>query len=152
MQQGDTKMIYEAIYTKKVDKKILLLDADDAYRLVKKYTKSRNEQEIVITMDKRRTVLGVHTIHIGTTDSTLVSMKEIFYKAIMDNATCIIVCHNHFGDCIEPSIRDLKAADNIYKAGTIMDIPVKDQLIISEYGYTSIKPSIKAVMKKEIKL
>jgi DNA repair protein RadC len=145
-------MVFEAVFTKKLKKQVVIRKTLDAYKLVKSFAKSRQEQLVVITMDSTWHVLGVHVVNIGLTNYTPVSVKDIFYKAIMDNATFVIICHNHQGDLIEPSEGDLKFTDKIYKAGTIMDITVKDQLIISEYGYSSIKPSVEAVMKGEIKI
>jgi DNA repair protein RadC len=145
-------MVFEAVFTKKLKKHVHIKDSADVYKLVKSFTKSRQEQLIVITMDSTWYVLGVHIVNIGLTNYTPVSIKDIFYKAIIDNATSVIVCHNHPGDLVEPSKGDLKFSDKIYKAGTIMDITVKGQLIISEYGYSSIKPSMAAVMKGEIKI
>jgi DNA repair protein RadC len=143
---------YEAIYAKKLKKRVLISNSFETYKLVKRFTKSRQEQCIVITLDKGRYVIGVHLVHIGTTNTTYVAKRDIFYKAIMDNAYSLIICHNHTGDAIEPSKNDLKFSDEMYKAGSLMDIKVVDQLIISKYGYTSIKPSIEAVLKGEINI
>jgi DNA repair protein RadC len=144
-------MVYEAVFTKKLKKRIEVRSPEDIYRLLKKVANSRQEQCVVVTLDNYQIVLGVHVVNIGTANHTAASMKDIFYKAIKDNAISIIFCHNHPGDSIEPSKADLEFADKLYKAGTIMDIPVQDQFIISEYGYTSIKPSVKAMIKGEIK-
>jgi DNA repair protein RadC len=151
--KGGNCMVYETVVTKNLKKRMIVRDPDDAYKLVKQFAKSRQEQLIVITLDTCKYVIGVHVIHIGTVNKTFASTKDIFYKAIMDNACFIIVCHNHpGGDYLEPSENDLKTADKLYKAGAIMDIRVKDQLIISEYGYTSMKPSVEEILKGEIKL
>jgi DNA repair protein RadC len=144
-------MVFEAVFTKKLKKQVIIKDSADVYKLVKQFAKSRQEQCIVVTLDGTRYVLGVHVVNIGYTDGTPVSIKDIFYKAIMDNATYIIVCHNHTGHLLEPSKTDLKFADRLYKAGTILDIIVKDQLVITEYGFSSIKSSTEAILKGEIR-
>jgi DNA repair protein RadC len=145
-------MVFEAVFTKKIKKQAIIKNSDDTYRLVKRFTKCRQEQVIVVTLDNNRYVLGVHVVNIGFTNHTSASIKDIFYKAIIDNAISIILCHNHIGALIEPSKADITFSDKLYKAGTILDIRVRDQLIISEYGYTSIKPSVNAILKGEIKL
>jgi DNA repair protein RadC len=143
-------MVYEAIVKKKLKKHVIIHNSEDAYNLVKKFADSRQEKCILITLDICRFVIGVHIVHIGTTDFTPASIKDIFYKAIMDNANSIIVCHNHLGDSFTPSPKDMKFSDKLYKAGSIMDIDVGFQLIITQYGYTTISPSFEAIMKGEI--
>jgi DNA repair protein RadC len=143
-------MVYEAIVKRKLKKHVIISNSEDAYNLVKKLADSRQEQFILITLDMCRFVIGVHIVHIGTTDFTPASIKDIFYKAIMDNASSIIVCHNHLGDAFTPSPKDMKFSDRIYKAGSIMGIDVGLQLIITQYGYTTISPSLEAIMKGEI--
>jgi DNA repair protein RadC len=143
-------MVYEAVVKRKLKKHVMIHDSEDAYKIVKKFADSRQEQCILITLDMCRFVIGVRLIHIGTTAYTPASIKDIFYKAILDNASSIIVCHNHLGDAFQPSPKDLKFADKLYKAGSIMDIDIKDQLIINQYGYTTISPSFEAIMKGEI--
>jgi DNA repair protein RadC len=145
-------MTFEAIYKRKIKKKTIITSQDDTYRLTRRFTKSRQEQCIVITLDKGMVVIGVHLVNIGTRHTTPISQKEIFYKAILDNAERIIVCHNHSDDTIEPSKTDLKMADKLYKSGTILDIIVSDQLIISQYGYTSMRPSLKSIINGEIRI
>jgi DNA repair protein RadC len=144
-------MVVEAVFTKKLSKEVIINETIDVYKLVKRFAKSRQEQCIVVTTDYNNYVIGVHVINIGYTNSTPVAIKEVFYKAIMDNASFVIVCHNHHGYLVEPSERDLKLADQLYKAGTILDIKVKNQLVISEYGFSSIMPSAEAILKGEIK-
>jgi DNA repair protein RadC len=146
-------MLYEAIYIKKPKKKKKWIKtSQDAYDLLKPFLNSRQEQCIVITMSDGQEVIGIHVVHIGSVTNVTGIPRDIFYRAILDNASSIILAHNHIGDNITPSENDLIVADRFYKAGTIMGIYVRDQLVISEYGYSSIKPSIKAVINGEIKI
>jgi DNA repair protein RadC len=145
-------MVYEAVYTKKIKKEVNVRNPEDAYRLVKKFIKdSRQEQCFIITTDRALNVIGVHLIHIGSRNTVDFNMRDIFYKAIIDNAYHVIICHNHNGPNINPSPNDIASAQEAYKAGTILHITVFDVMIISEYGYTSIKPSFDLVSRGEIK-
>jgi DNA repair protein RadC len=149
-------MVFEAVFTRKLKKKATISAPDDAYRLVKHLVKDKRQENVfIITMDNISNVIGVHVVHIGTDHQTMFSVKDIFYHAIMDNAHKIIVFHNHPGPVdisVGPSQNDIKMAQKIYKAGTIMSIIVQDVMVISEHGYSSIKPSYELVHKGEIRL
>jgi DNA repair protein RadC len=149
-------MIFEAVYVKKLKKKASILAPDDAYQLVKNLVKDKRQENVfIITMDNIHNVIGVHVVHIGTDHQTVYSVKDIFHYAITDNAHQIIVFHNHPGPPgpnVGPSQNDIKMAQQLYKAGTIMNIIVQDVMVISEHGYSSIKPSYELVHKGEIRL
>jgi DNA repair protein RadC len=136
-------VVYEAVVKRNLKKQVFITDADDAYRIVKKFAKSRQEQCVLITMDVAGLVLGVHIIHIGTSLNTPVRIKEVFYNAIMDNADSLIVCHNHPSNNLSPSDRDLELADRLFKASEIMGIKIPTQMVITLIGYTTIYRSEK---------
>jgi DNA repair protein RadC len=142
-------MICETVHIRERPKTRIINNSSDAYNLVKEFTKNRQEQFIVITLNARDEVIGVHVSNIGTTTAVYNSPKEVFYKAITDNAVSIIICHNHPSRIITPSDGDYKSADRYFKAGAILGIPVKENMVISEYGYSSIKPSVEEFRKGE---
>jgi DNA repair protein RadC len=144
-------LIIESIYTKEIETTASIHDPDDAYRLVVDLIKdSRQEKCFVITMDVSSNVLGIHLVNIGKNYTMMFSMQDIFYHAIMDNARKIIVFHNHPGSGICPSDNDIKSAQETYKAGTILDITVQDVMVVSEKGFSSIKPSVELITKGDI--
>jgi DNA repair protein RadC len=98
------------------------------------------EHLVVITLTSRLTVLRVHTVTIGIVDSSLVHPREVFRPALLDNASQIILAHNHpSGDC-SPSEADLDATTKLVEAGTVIGIPVRDHIIVGgETGYVSLK-------------
>lgn len=146
-------MVFESVYTKEIDMRVSIHDPEDAYRLVKDLIEdSRQEKCFVITMDTNKNVIGVHIINIGKAHTVMFSMKDIFYHTIVDNASRIIIFHNHPFGSVTPSENDITSAQDMYKAGTIMGIIVQDVMIVSEKGYTSIKPSFDLVKKGEITL
>ena len=96
------------------------------------------ENCVVITLDSSYHIIGKHTVTIGLANQTLVDPREVFRFAILDNATCIIIGHNHPSGCLEPSRDDISLTRVIAAAGRIMKIPLLDHVIVSRSGFTSI--------------
>lgn len=63
----------------------------------------------------------------------------IMQSALLCNATCIMLCHNHPSGNLNPSRDDDKLTEKIRKACEIMRIYLMDHLIISENGYYSYR-------------
>lgn len=99
------------------------------------------EQEIfvVIFLDVKNRVLGYEELFRGSVDNVHVEAREIFKKAFKFNARKIIVSHNHPSGVCEPSRSDEKVTTELETAGSIMNIPLVDHVIVSNCGYYSFK-------------
>jgi DNA repair protein RadC len=126
---------------------IIINSSSDVYKIISEYADSRQEMFILITLKNSSTIIKTHVIFIGTAYQVYSSAREVFYKAIMDNASRIILCHNHPSGSLEPSESDLKTADSYYKLGSLMGITVQEQFIFTKYGYTLIKPDFDSLKK-----
>ncbi|MBQ9037761.1 MAG: DNA repair protein RadC [Erysipelotrichaceae bacterium] len=99
------------------------------------------EQEVfvVIFLDVKNRVLGYEELFRGSIDNVHVEAREIFKKAFKFNARKIIVSHNHPSGVCEPSRSDEKVTTELETAGSIMNIPLVDHVIVSNCGYYSFK-------------
>ena len=97
------------------------------------------EQLRVILLDTRHHVLRMVLVYVGNANTAVVRMSEVFREAIRDNATAIIVAHNHPSGDPTPSAEDIALTAEIVKAGHLLDIAVLDHLIIGKGGYISLK-------------
>ena len=84
-------------------------------------------------------IAGVHEISHGDLSSTIVHPREIFKRAILNNASSIILCHNHPSGNLRPSSEDKSTTERLVEAGKILGIKILDHIIISEYGHISFK-------------
>lgn len=75
----------------------------------------------------------------GGITGTLVDIRIVFKTAFENNATSIILVHNHPSGSLKPSAADIAITTKICKAGSTLDIDVLDHLIITENGYYSFK-------------
>jgi DNA repair protein RadC len=88
------------------------------------------ENFIVIYLNTRLCPIGFNIVTTGTLDTLLVHPREVFKGAIISNASCIILCHNHPSGDPSPSEADIKVTRDLVKAGAIMRIEVKDHIIL----------------------
>ena len=91
----------------------------------------------VMYLNRSYKPLGIHTISMGGTVSTIVDTKMIFTGALLANAQSIILCHNHPSGNLRPSIQDDALTKRAVEAGKLLDLPVIDHIILSSSSYYS---------------
>jgi DNA repair protein RadC len=99
------------------------------------------EQEHLKTLilDTKNHVLKVHTVYIGSLNTAVVRVGELFREAIRLNAAAVIVAHNHpSGDCT-PSAEDVHVTRQMVEAGKLLAVDVLDHLIICQARWVSLK-------------
>ena len=88
----------------------------------------------VVLLDTRMRVIAMPVIYMGNLSSMIVRTAEVFREAIRQNASAIIVAHNHPSGDSSPSPEDVAITRSIIAAGQLLDIDVMDHLIISGQG------------------
>jgi len=132
-------MTYQIVSERKMKSKAKIKAPGEVYKLVKRYAKERRELFILLTLNGANAVISISIVSIGIANRTIVHPREIFSKAISDNAAAIIVCHNHPSGSVMPSNEDKDITKRICKAGEIIGIPLLDHIIFSKADYTSLK-------------
>lgn len=84
-----------------------------------------------------RAVSLPETIKRDPREHTLVHPREVFYEAIRDNATSVIIAHNHPSGHTDPSLEDREVTRRLSEAGGILGIRILDHVIFSPKGYYS---------------
>lgn len=88
------------------------------------------ENMVVLLLNVKNRVVGVHRVSVGTLDSSIVAPREVFKSAIMSNAASIIVGHNHPSDDVTPSPEDDRTCIRLRSSGQLLDIPMLDFIIV----------------------
>jgi DNA repair protein RadC len=89
------------------------------------------EEFKILLINRSNSVLGILEISKGGISGTVTDVRVIFQAAIKANSSGIIVCHNHPSGNLNPSESDTKLTQKIKEAGTIMDIQLRDHLILT---------------------
>jgi DNA repair protein RadC len=53
------------------------------------------EHFVVLMLDQKNKVIGIHTVSIGSLTASIVHPREVFKPVILSNAAAIILAHNH---------------------------------------------------------
>ena len=132
-------MTYQIVSERKLRKKIKIKHSDNVFNLLKQYAKAKQEQFILVTLNGAHNVISISIISIGLVNKAIIHPREIYYKAISDMASAIIISHNHPSGNLEPSLNDKQVTNDIFQAGEIIGIPLIDHIIFSKEGYISFK-------------
>jgi DNA repair protein RadC len=118
---------------------IKINNSNKAYDLVRDEIASLDRETLLsIMLDASLHLIGIETVAIGSINVCGSTISEVFKSAILSNASCIILCHNHPSGLLEPSAEDIAFTKNIIKCGLMLNIKVHDHLIISNRGFWSM--------------
>jgi DNA repair protein RadC len=96
-----------------------------------------HEEFWVLYLNNSNKVLHKAQLSKGGMTGTVVDNRIIFKIAFEQNATSIILTHNHPSGKLVASDADIQITKKIKLAGQQLDIPVLDHIIIAEKGYYS---------------
>ena len=93
----------------------------------------------VVLLDTKNRVMEVATVYIGSVNTAVIRIGEVFKPAIRRNSAAIILAHNHpSGDC-SPSPEDILGTRQVVEAGKLMDCECLDHLIIGKSKFVSMR-------------
>ena len=95
------------------------------------------EEFRILCLNRANKVLGWACISRGGMTSTVADPKVIFQIALKTCASSIILGHNHPSGNTKPSESDIRLTNKLKKAGSSLDLPVIDHLIITADSYFS---------------
>lgn len=132
-------MIYEVLQVKeKTDIKVR--KPSDIMKGLKPYFNGTQEQFIVLSLDGSHSIVASHTVHIGTANRTIVHARDVLRHAIIDNASGIIVAHNHPSGHLDPSTDDIETTKTLKEASELVGILLLDHIIFQDgTNYFSFK-------------
>ena len=100
-------------------------------------TMDLKESVKVLFLNSANHVLSYMDLSEGGTLSAEIDVKLILQGALTDNASKIILCHNHPSGDVTPSIEDIKVTSKIKNACDMMNIQLLDHVIITSEHYFS---------------
>lgn len=97
------------------------------------------EQLWVILLDTRNRKIAVDKVYVGSLNSSMVRVGELFRAAIQRSAASVVLAHNHPSGDPTPSPEDVALTRAAVQAGKLMDIEVLDHLVIGSGRFVSMK-------------
>ena len=101
---------------------------------------SRTQETVAMcTVDIKQNITGIFEITTGGLSSSISHPRDIFQRAILQNAPAIILCHNHPSGNPQSSKDDINITQKIIKGGEILGIQILDHIIIGDNCFVSMK-------------
>ena len=92
-----------------------------------------------LTLDIKSKITGAFEVSRGSINKSIVSPREVFKRAILNNACGIILGHNHPSGDITASDEDIKITEKLIEAGEIIGIKIVDHIIVGDNQYCSLR-------------
>jgi len=104
---------------------------EDAFCVAKRFIQDDDREVfLVILLNTKNRVIAVHRAHVGSINSSVVHPREIFKSAILNNATSLIVSHQHPSGDPHPSREDIEVTERLVEVGRIVGIQLLDHIIV----------------------
>lgn len=134
LELGRRRRIEEAVELKKITSSKVVFDIMQPI-----IGELPHEEFWVLYLNNSNKVIYKAQLSKGGITGTVVDIRIIFKMAFEQNATAIILTHNHPSGKLMASDADLKITKRIKEAGQTLEIQVLDHIIITENGYLSFQ-------------
>jgi DNA repair protein RadC len=132
LEIGNRTGMEESLDRKKVS------SSQDAYDFFRPLLRDSAYEEFwIMLLNRGNKVLRNICISQGGLSGTVADPKKIFKMALEQYAASVILCHNHPSGNITPSESDIRLTQKLKRAGSFLDLPVIDHIIIGENNYFS---------------
>lgn len=134
------ELIKEESHKYEVDTKISKpQDLVDVLNLVCRINNNTEEVMLLLTLNTKNVITGWFEVSRGSINESIVHPREIFKRALTNNATSIVVAHNHPSGDPNPSKEDINITNRLKECGKLLGINLIDHIIIGDEKYVSLK-------------
>nr|WP_204251450.1 DNA repair protein RadC [Exiguobacterium sp. N4-1P] len=114
---------------------------EDAFLVARRFIQDDDREVfLVILLNTKNRVIAVHRAHVGSINSSIIHPREIFKSAILNNATSLIVSHQHPSGDPKPSLEDIEVTERLQEVGRIIGIKLLDHIVVGAGDdYVSLK-------------
>jgi DNA repair protein RadC len=96
-----------------------------------------HEEFWVLYLNRANKIIRKFKLSQGGISGTVIDVRLVLKAALENNASSIILCHNHPSGNTSPSEADKKITHKLKEAASLLDIQVLDHIIIGENKYFS---------------
>ena len=124
--------------------RIKLISSKVVYDYIKyEFLGLKQEKVLSIYLDNAKQLIEYKELFLGTVNGCLIHPREVFKYAVILSASSIILVHNHPSGNLNPSKEDIKVTEELIEVGSKLNIPLIDNIIVSDKGYLSIITKVK---------
>lgn len=127
---GQTARRYHADLTGAVTQ---LCSPEDVIRhVVPQFLGAREERVLLVSLDNKRKLLNTTCIFEGSVNSAQFNVRQAVQQALRDNATQVVLAHNHPNGFAFPSEADVRTTHYVAKVLAPLEIRLIDHLVVAE--------------------
>lgn len=114
-------------------------DPDEAHALIAPFlTNADREHTVVLALDTKHRILSVRLASIGTVDHTFMVPRDLYRDALLDNASAVLLAHNHPSGDSTPSKDDERVTKRLADAGRTLGVELLDHIVVGLNGFSSL--------------
>lgn len=113
--------------------------ADAANVLIPELMLLEQEHMCTLLLDRQSRLIANPTIYIGSLNTAVVRIAEIFKEGVRQNASSLVLSHNHPSGDPTPSPEDVQVTRQIVAAGNLLGIEVLDHVVIGGASFVSLR-------------
>jgi DNA repair protein RadC len=118
-------------------KGVRIKTAQDVFNIMGARSRRRVECFFCVTLNGAHEVVGIYEVTKGLVNRTVVHPREVFWYAVKDMSSAIVIAHNHPSGQLSPSSNDDFITERMKEAADIMGIHILDHIILSKKGFYS---------------
>lgn len=123
-------------------KQTLIRNSKDAFEYFYMHTQDLlHEQFWVLLLNPANRVIKMAKVSDGGINSVYVDNRRIFKTALENNASALMLCHNHPSGSVQPSDADKSLTRNLVRGGKLLDIKILDHIVVGIDNYFSFADS-----------
>jgi len=116
-----------------------LRTAKQQYRYLEPVLAARKREQFrVLCLSSRGFLLADVLVAEGTPYQCLVDPREVFRAALVAQAHCLVLAHNHPSGDPKPSVQDVALTRQAVQAGQMLSLPVVDHIVVGAGCYVSM--------------
>lgn len=137
---AEASRIYETRTQQRLEEALQIRTPKDAFEFLRVEMEGLEQEQLrTINLNTKQRILSSPMIYQGSVHTTVVRIAEIFRPAIIDNASGLIIAHNHPSGDATPSPEDAALTREIVNAGDLLGIDVVDHIVIGEGRFVSLR-------------
>ena len=114
----------------------------DIYNVMRDHIGNLPHEEIwALTLDHSNRIITRHKLTVGGKSSSVFDLKMVLKRALLDEASGLILCHNHPSGNLRPSPQDDQITRRCARGAEALDLRMLDHLIVTAGGYYSYADS-----------
>ncbi len=122
------------------DRPTELFNVQDIINFVRTFFYGRlTEAVYIFSLNSSYKILAVHKVSEGIAGEVQAFPAMMVKQAIRDNASAVLITHNHPGGEVKPSVADINLSQKLFKAFEAVGIEVRDNLVVGKNGCFSMR-------------